>query len=152
MNTFAADYKRATDQFLDFVNTISDLDLDKSDAEGWTPRQVIHHMADSEAQSYARLRRLIAEPGTVIQGYDENKWASEETLGYKTEGIEKSLAVISAVRDSSYELLKRVNPEQLEISGVHSESGEYSIKQWLADYTKHPVDHLNQIKKQLSNS
>ena len=62
MNTFAADYKSATDQFLDFVNTLSDLDLDKSDAEGWTPRQVIHHMADSEAQSYARLRRLVAEP------------------------------------------------------------------------------------------
>jgi hypothetical protein len=151
MNTFADDYKRATVEFLDFVNTLSDLDLDKSDTEGWTPRQVIHHMADSEAQSYARLRRLIAEPGTVIQGYDENKWASEATLGYKTQGIEKSMAVISAVRDSSYELLKRVSDEQLELSGVHSESGQYSIKRWLADYTKHPVDHLNQIKKQLNN-
>jgi hypothetical protein len=34
----------------------------------WSARQCIHHMADSEAQSYARLRRLVAEPeGSIIQ-------------------------------------------------------------------------------------
>ena len=38
---------------------------------------------DSEAQSYARLGRLVAEPGTSIQGYDEAKWAENQDLGYK---------------------------------------------------------------------
>lgn len=32
----------------------------------------MHALATCEAQSYARLRRLIAEPGTQIQGYDES--------------------------------------------------------------------------------
>ena len=67
--------------------SLSEKDLDKTDSEGWSPRQVIHHMADSEAQSYARLRRLIAEPGTTIQGYDEGKWAEDPTLGYKSEDM-----------------------------------------------------------------
>lgn len=36
-------------------------------------RQVIHHVADSATQSYARLRRLLAEPlGSIIQGDDES--------------------------------------------------------------------------------
>mgnify|MGYP003704525427 CR=1 FL=1 len=91
MSDFAAKYQAATDEFLKLVSELTPGDLDKSDSEGWTPRQVIHHMADSEAQSYARLRRLIAEPGTTIQGYDEGKWAVNSTLGYKTEPVEISI-------------------------------------------------------------
>ena len=145
----AAEYKEATENFLRLVESLKSLDLDKSDAEGWTPRQVIHHMADSEAQSYARLRRLIAEPGTAIQGYDEGKWAENSTLGYQTESVETSIKVIAAVRQSSYELLTRLQEAQLENMGTHSESGKYTIKDWLKSYINHPIDHANQIRKQL---
>ena len=146
---FAEQYLSATNQFLDLVAKLNFTDLNRSDSEGWSPRQVIHHMADSEAQSYARLRRLIAEPGTTIQGYDEGKWAENSTLGYKSEPIETSLNVIAAVRQSSYELLTRLTETEYSNSGIHTESGEYSIKDWLNSYINHPIDHANQIKKQL---
>jgi hypothetical protein len=126
-------------------------DLDKSDSEGWTPRQVIHHMADSETQSYARLRRLIAEPGTTIQGYDEGRWAENQTLGYKSEDITIPLSIIKAVRAASYELIKRLSEQELRNTGIHSESGEYSVMDWLNTYTKHPLDHANQIRAQINN-
>lgn len=149
MSDFAAKYKAATDEFLKLVSELTLGDLDKSDTEGWTPRQVIHHMADSEAQSYARLRRLIAEPGTSIQGYDEGKWAENSTLGYRTEAIEMSVNVIKAVRQSSFELLNRISEAELSNSGVHTETGVYSINDWLKSYINHPIDHANQIRKQL---
>ena len=149
MSDFAAKYKAATDEFLKLVSELTLGDLDKSDTEGWTPRQVIHHMADSEAQSYARLRRLIAEPGTTIQGYDESKWAENSTLGYKTEPVEISINVIKAVRQSSFELLNRISEAELSNSGEHTESGNYSINDWLKSYINHPIDHANQIRKQL---
>lgn len=149
MSDFAEQYKEATEHFLKLVESLEFSDLDKSDREGWTPRQVIHHLADSEAQSYARLRRLIAEPGSSIQGYDEGKWAENPTLGYKTEPIETAIQVITAVRQSSFELLTKLNNEQLENSGIHTESGLYSIQDWLNSYINHPLDHANQIKKQL---
>ena len=149
MSEFAAKYKAATDEFLKLVSELTPGDIDKSDSEGWTPRQVIHHMADSEAQSYARLRRLIAEPGTTIQGYDESKWAENSTLGYKSESVESSINVIKAVRQSSFELLNRISDVELSNSGVHTESGAYSINDWLKSYINHPIDHANQIRKQL---
>jgi hypothetical protein len=149
INELAAQYQAATQEFLDLVGKLAKEDLDKSDAEGWTPRQVIHHVADSEAQSYARLRRLIAEPGTQIQGYDEGKWAENPTLGYATTDVETSVAVFAAVRKSSHQLLLRLTEAQLENKGVHTESGEYSVKKWLETYTNHPVDHANQIRQQL---
>ena len=150
MNNFAEEYRAATEQFLNLVHSLKQSDLDKSDADGWTPRQIIHHLADSEAQSYARLRRLIAEPGSIIQGYDENKWAENPTLGYTTEDIKDSLAVFTSVRKASYELLKRLSEAQLDNKGTHTESGEYSIRNWLKSYTKHPIDHANQLKNQLN--
>lgn len=147
MRERAQAYKAATDVFLDLVATLTPSDLDKSDSEGWTPRQVIHHVADSEAQSYARLRRLIAEPGTIIQGYDEGKWAENPTLNYSAGEIEDSLAVFKAVRQSSYALILRLEPEQLHNAGTHSESGAYSISDWLDNYTNHPIDHADQIRE-----
>ena len=149
LSTAIAAYEKATQEFLSAVNKLSDNDLDRSEGDGWSPRQVIHHVADSEAQSYARLRRLIVEPGTQIQGYNEGAWGEHSTLGYKELSIEISLNVFSAVRDSSLEILKRLTPEQLNNSGVHSESGEYSINTWLGTYIKHPVEHAEQLSSGL---
>ncbi len=111
----AADsYAKATAEFLKVAQELSEAELDSSSSRGWTARQVIHHVADSEAQSYARLRRLIAEPGTQIQGYDEAGWGENETLGYKVLPIVHSLNVFIAVRASSLEIIKRLKPTQLE--------------------------------------
>ena len=149
MQELAEKYQIATQEFLNLVAQISPNQLDKADKEGWTPRQVIHHLADSEAQSYSRLRRLIAEPGSLIQGYDENKWAESSKLGYKSEDIKSAIEVFKAVRQASYELIKRLSEKDLEISGTHSESGAYSVGKWIKTYTNHPLDHANQIREQL---
>jgi hypothetical protein len=145
----ALEYEKATFEFLTLANSTEEVALDLIDGDGWSPRQVVHHVADSEAQSYARLRRLIAEPGTQIQGYEEAIWGESQTLGYKELPIDISLDVIKSVRASSLEIIKRLSVDQLENSGVHTESGPYSIKTWLQTYTQHPLDHANQIRAQL---
>ena len=142
-------YANATAEFLKIVQELNEAELDSSSSGGWTARQVIHHVADSEAQSYARLRRLIAEPGTQIQGYDEGGWGENETLGYRDLPIAQSLEVFKAVRASSLEIIKRLNPNQLDNSGTHSESGEYTVKTWLDTYISHPLEHAAQIKSGL---
>jgi len=149
LNVAAQRYEEATAQFLEVVSQLSDSQLDASSNGSWSARQVIHHVADSEAQSYARLRRLIAEPGTQIQGYDEAGWGENETLGYAELPIAQSLAVFKAVRASSLEIIKRLKPAQLDNSGTHSESGEYTIKTWLETYINHPFEHAEQIKSGL---
>ena len=150
MKELAEQYKQSTEIFLNLVSSLKFEDLDRADSEGWTPRQVIHHVADSEAQSYARLRRLIAEPGTIIQGYDEGIWAQNQTLGYGEQPIESSIEVFKAVRQSSFELILRMDEGILENKGIHTESGEYSVRDWMNSYINHPIDHANQIKKVLS--
>jgi len=146
----AANYEKATNDFFRLIEGLEESDLDKNDGDGWTPRQVIHHLADSEAQSYARLRRLVAEPGTTIQGYDEGKWAESDVLGYRELPVELSINVLRSVRAASLMILRRLSEEQLQNSGTHTESGEYTIQKWVDSYTNHPVDHGQQITKALN--
>lgn len=142
----AASYESATQYFLNLARAVLAPQLDVKDPEGWSARQVIHHLADSEAQSYARLRRLVAEPeGSLIQGYDENLWASAPQLGYENAPIENSIAVFAAVRAGSLDIIKRLEDSDLQKAGVHTESGPYTIEKWLISYTKHPVDHGDQL-------
>lgn len=145
----AAAYESATNEFLEIATSVPENKLDVNGGENWSSRQVIHHCADSEAQSYARLRRLVAEPNPVIQGYDEGQWAKDATLGYMTLPVENSIAVFKAVRAGSLDIIRRLKLEQLELTGTHTEAGEYSLKRWLETYTRHANNHAKQIKQNL---
>ena len=146
----ASAYEAGTREFLQIATSVPAEKLDVNDGENWSSRQVIHHCADSETQSYARLRRLVAEPNPVIQGYDENLWATDATLGYTELPIENSIAVFTAVRAASLDIIKRLKLEQLELVGTHTEAGEYSLKRWLETYTRHANNHAEQIKQNLA--
>jgi hypothetical protein len=123
---------------------ISDAELDHPAPDGgWTAREVAHHLADSEATAYVRLRRLIAEDDPLIQGYDEPEYARR--LHYDRP-IASSLAVLRGVREASLSLLESLTPAEWERSGTHSESGVYSVDRWLEIYANHSRDHAKQIR------
>jgi DinB family protein len=140
-----ADYAAATAELL----AVADVDealLDRRVPGGWSARQVLHHLADSETHSYLRLRRLLADaPPAQIQGYDEARWAADPTLGYADRPVATSVAVVAAVRAASHEILARITEADLARTGVHSESGAYTLDDWLRVYTAHPRDHRAQL-------
>ena len=141
-----ATYSMATSQFLHEASVVNDENLDRHVEGGWSARQVIHHVADSEAQSYARLRRLLAEPaGSVIQGYDEAAWAECAQLGYTELPVAHSLEVFKAVRLASLDVLARLREADLDRYGEHTESGRYTLATWLSVYTEHPRAHAQQL-------
>ena len=144
------DYRSATQFFIDCVAQVTAENIDVKHPDEWSARQVIHHMADSEAQSYARIRRLLTEPeGSIIQGYDEAAWATCTTLGYADLPYENSLAVFIAVRAASADVLARMTESDLDRMGVHSESGLFGVRNWISSYTNHPRDHGNQLLRAL---
>lgn len=142
-------YRAATDLFLAVAEGADADRLDRRRGGEWSARQVIHHVADSETHSYLRLRRLLAEPGTLIQGYDEAAWAECAALGYAELPVAHALAVVRAVRTGSADVLARLGPEDLARSGEHSESGPYTLTRWLEIYTRHPIDHARQLAEAL---
>jgi hypothetical protein len=120
-------------------------DLDRRPAPGaWTAREIVHHLGDSEMTSAIRLRRLIAEDGPLIQGYDQEEFARR--LFYDRP-LESSLSAFKAARESTVEILERLTPQQWERQGTHSETGAYSVTRWLQIYAVHAHNHAGQIRR-----
>lgn len=138
-----ARYAMGADAVAAAVRGATEEDLDRRPPSGaWTARQIVHHVADSETMASIRLRRLMAESDPVIAGYDEPEWARR--LHYDRP-IATSLAAIAAVRAASLELLRTLTPDEWGLAGTHSDSGPYSVDDWLRIYTEHSHDHAEQI-------
>ncbi|MEI6407351.1 MAG: DinB family protein [Actinomycetes bacterium] len=143
-----AKYELGTQVVIDAIGDYEGLDIDAKHPEGWSPRQIMHHLADSETNSYIRLRRLIGEEnGTLLSGYDEGAWATNSTLGYEVLPIDRSYTLFMSVRMASAEILPRITEADLKKTGVHSEIGQYTLANWFNSYVAHPYDHADQITR-----
>jgi hypothetical protein len=123
---------------------IKDDELDRSASADWTPRQIAHHLADSEMMSAIRIRRLLTEDEPVIHGYDEAAFARLLT---SDRPIAPSLEAMRWARETSAQLLERMTEEDWRRVGTHTESGPYSAEDWLTIYAAHAHDHAEQIKR-----
>lgn len=113
--------------------------------DGWTARQVIHHIADSHLNAYSRTRRAITEDTPEVYGYLEQKWA--ELSDAKSMKIQPSLMIIQGIHSRWADLLKDTSDEILEKRYFHNWYNEtFNIKEVLALYAWHGQHHLEHVK------
>ena len=128
---------------------MTDAELARRPAPGeWTAREIVHHLADAEANAFVRLRQLLSRaPGYTVQVWDQDAWAAAPALAYDRP-LESSLTLFGALRASSLELLQRLTPSDLELAGSHPEIDQpYSVGLWLRLVSDHPYDHADQIRR-----
>ncbi|MFN2545137.1 MAG: DinB family protein [Actinomycetota bacterium] len=130
------------------VAGLSDEELDRRPADGgWSPREVVNHLADSEMTSAIRVRKLLAEDSPTLQGYDEEEFARR--LYYAVRPIGPSLATLRGVREATATILENLDEDGWRRAGTHEESGAYSVTTWLDIYAAHAHDHAEQIRRAL---
>jgi len=123
---------------------ITEEELDARPGPGrWTVREIVHHLADSEMTAGIRLRRLLAEDHPEIKGYDQDEFARRL---YYDRPHETSLELFKYVRDSTAEILDRMQPADWLREGTHSEMGRYTTETWLTVYGAHAHKHALQIR------
>lgn len=110
----------------------------------WTIHEIIVHITDSEANSYIRCRRLLAESGSTVLGYDEARWAV--ALDYHHQNVEEALELFKWLRRASYLLIKAAPDAVWTHTIVHSESGVMTADDWLDTYERHVRDHIEQMQ------
>lgn len=111
----------------------------------WSVHEIIIHLADSESNAALRARKLIVEPGGVLMGYDQDKWANE--LNYHGQSHEDALETVRLVRKSTYELLKKQPDEVFTHAVKHPEYAEpYTFEMWIHLYSRHIPAHIEQIR------
>jgi len=125
------------------LDGITDDEVDRSAEDGWTPRQIVHHLGDSEMEAATRIRRLLALESPTILGYDEKAFASLAA----DRPIEPSLEAFRWARQSSRELLERMSDDDWRRVGKHTERGTFGTEDWLKMYASHAQDHAAQIRR-----
>lgn len=116
-----------------------------SPAKGkWSIAQILAHLCDGEIVLSWRIRLVIAQSGTVIQAFDENKWAKE--FRYDTVDWKKALELFLCLRKSNIDLLKSLKVNQWKHFGIHEERGKETIERMVQMFAGHDVNHLKQIE------
>jgi len=124
---------------------ISEAELIARETEGsWSVREIVHHLADGELMGAVRLRLLIAQETPFVAAYDQEAFVHRL---YPDRPIEPSLAAIAAARAATIPILRRLRDEQWQRSGVHSESGRYTVEDWLQISVTHLEDHVEQLRR-----
>lgn len=113
-------------------------------ADGWTIHEIVVHICDSEANSYIRCRRLVAEPGTTLMAYDEMQWA--RGLNYHAQSPEDALELFRWLRAKSYTLIRDLDDEVWQHQALHPELGAITLNDWLDIYERHIPEHIAQME------
>ena len=111
--------------------------------DGWTVRQVIHHVPDSHLHAYARFKWALTEDQPTIKPYDEKTWAvlsdSRDTP------IDVSLALLATLHERWVVLLRAMRPEEFARRLNHPEIGIITLDSLLDSYAWHGAHHIAHI-------
>ena len=127
-------------------DAVKDLDDEQLDTpyrlDGWTIRQVIHHLADSHMNAYIRLKLALTEESPVVKTYDETKWAELADYQFPVKG---SLLLLEGLHKRWAELLRTLSQSEMEKTFTHPELGVVLIYKNIGMYAWHGKHHLAHI-------
>lgn len=133
------------------AHLVSELSKEQLDTiyreDGWTIRQVIHHLADSHNNSYIRFKWALTEDNPIIKAYYEERWA--ELTDGKSAPIELSLYYLTALHAKWVYLLKSLTEDELSKTFIHPDGNiAVSLKKNIGLYAwhcDHHYEHINQL-------
>jgi len=111
--------------------------------DGWTVRQVVHHLPDSHLNSYIRFKLALTEDQPTIKAYDENEWSGLSDA--RTAPPEVSLDLLEALHRRFVLMLRSLEPKDFARTFIHPEIGVVSLERNVALYAWHGRHHVAHI-------
>jgi hypothetical protein len=112
--------------------------------DGWTVRQVVHHVPDSHLNSYLRFKLALTEDRPTIKPYDEAQWA--RLPDYERVSVQVSLDLLESLHQRWCPLLRSLTPKQLKLEFQHPEMGAIPLDVNIALYAWHGRHHFAHIE------
>jgi hypothetical protein len=125
------------------VAGLTDAQLDTPYREdGWTLRQVVHHIADSHANAFIRFKLALTEAWPTAKPYNQAAWAK---LADSKMPIAPSLAMADGIHTRWAALLASLTDADFARGFNHPENGKVDLATALAMYDWHARHHLAHI-------
>ena len=117
---------------------------------GWTVRQVVHHVPDSHANAYVRLKLALTEDEPTIKTYEEARWA--ELADSRETPVEVSLTMLEAIHHRMVAILRSLSPQDFTRTFRHPDKGLVSLDWLLGLYAwhgRHHVAHVTRLRERM---
>jgi hypothetical protein len=113
--------------------------------DGWTARQVIHHVPDSHLNAYIRFKWALTESGPTIKAYHEDRWANlPDTLNMPAE---LAFDLLDALHLRWTALMDLMDDNDWKKTYIHPDGNRaWRLEQALALYAWHGKHHLAHLK------
>jgi uncharacterized damage-inducible protein DinB len=118
--------------------------------EGWTVRQVVHHLPDSHMNAYIRFKLAITEQEPTVKPYEQQLWA--ELVDAKNAPIELSLTLLDSLHHRWVLFLKSLKPSDFSKTYNHPENGVSDLDRLLQLYAwhgRHHVAHITSLRERM---
>ena len=127
------------------VRGLDDRQLDTPYREGgWTPRQVVHHLADAHMNGFVRFKLALTEDQPAIKTYEEDLWG--ETADVRQGPVAVSLRLLQALHERWMILLSSLSEDQLRRHAFnHPQRGLLSLDKAVQLYAWHAIHHSAHI-------
>jgi hypothetical protein len=146
LESSAADFAELVKPFLNDSDTLDG----RPEADMWTVREHIIHVAESEIAAFHRYRKAIAEPNTPVLGYDEELWTPCPELGYGKEDPALWLDLLLMTRKLEASHLRRIADISWDAYAYdHSFFGTVPLERWVADYIEHIAVHREYMERNI---
>jgi len=126
------------------VQGLSDEQLDTPyRPDGWTVRQVVHHVPDSHLNAYIRMKLGVTEDRPVIKTYDQDLWSN--LSDGKSGSIDVSLDLLEALHERWDRFIGSLAADDYARKLTHPEWHEITIDFCLAQYAWHGAHHVAHV-------
>ncbi len=113
--------------------------------EGWTVRQLAHHVPDSHANAYIRFKLALTEYEPTIKPYKEDMWA--KLADTANTPIDVSLQMLGAIHTRWVAILRSMDSSDFARPLRHPESGVMDLNRMLGLYAWHSAHHTAHVTK-----
>jgi uncharacterized damage-inducible protein DinB len=121
-------------------------------ADGWRPREVVGHLITGEQTDWMTRARRIVEEGTAVPFDRFERFAMlERDVAVPLDELVERFASLRAANLAALAVLV-TDEADLDRRGLHPSLGEVTLRQLLAAWTVHDLDHLGQIYAALAGS
>jgi uncharacterized damage-inducible protein DinB len=116
--------------------------------EGWTVRQVVHHVPESHMNAFIRYKLALTENNPTIKPYDETAWSKVADTARTP--VEVSLTLLDALHKRWVVLLESMAAEDFARPLFHPERGPVTLDWMLQLYAwhgRHHVAHITSLRR-----
>ncbi len=111
--------------------------------QGWTVRQLVHHIADSHINAYVRTKLALTEDNPTISPYEEGEWAR---LPDSTLDIALSLVILRNLHQRWVTILAALSETEMQRTYFHPGSQRtVPLTELMGHYAWHSEHHYQHI-------